>query len=495
MLFVMQELLTIKQMYEADRLAIADGISGIQLMENAGARVVEVINDCWPDAHEIVVLCGPGNNGGDGYVVARLLDGQGCSVRLVNILPKHALDGDAAIAAERYHGAIDQPPVLSFGKCDLIIDAMFGAGLSRDLAGEIEQLVTLVDDSDLPVLSIDVPSGIDGDSGAVRGCAVKADHTVTFFRRKAAHLLLPGRLLCGDVTVKDIGISADVLEQIKPQCFANEPDLWLEELPTFETTQHKYTRGHVLAVSGDEGKTGAARLAARGALRAGAGLVSVACPPNALAENAAQLTAIMIKVFSDKRELKNQLQDQRINSVVIGPGAGVGERTRNTVEVVLGCGARTVIDADGLTSFADVDKVDDLFASIASLPNRDVVITPHHGEFDRLFGAGDGNKLERARAAAVLSGAVLVFKGPDTVIAAPDGATAINANAPASLATAGSGDVLAGIIAGLMAQGMPGFHAACAGVWMHGRAAALFGPGLIAEDLPEMMPKVWSDLL
>ncbi|VAV86969.1 NAD(P)H-hydrate epimerase / ADP-dependent (S)-NAD(P)H-hydrate dehydratase, partial [hydrothermal vent metagenome] len=349
--------------------------------------------------------------------------------------------------------------------------------------------------SDFPVLSIDVPSGIDGNSGAVRGCAIRADHTVTFFHRKVGHLLMPGKAHCGKLTVKDIGIPGDVLKSILPQCFANEPGQELRRRANGNVEQHKYTRGHVLALTGGQGKTGAGRLAARGALRAGAGLVSVACPADALAENAAQLTAIMIRVISGASELQTLLQDKRLNSVVVGPGLGVGRQTRRWLDVILKSGARTVIDADGLTSFADNGNTADLFGAIKALPERDVVLTPHQGEFDRLFGNIKGNKLEQAREAAILSGAVIVLKGPDTVIADPNGLATINNNAPPNLATAGSGDVLAGIIAGLLGQDMSGFHAACAGVWMHGRAAALFGPGLIAEDLPEMLPKVWTELL
>ncbi len=492
----MHEVLTIEQMYEADRLAIVGGVPGIDLMENAGAGVVEVINRQWPAVHHVTVLCGPGNNGGDGYVVARLLAGQGCLVRLVNVLPDIRLEGDVAIAAGRYKGSVEKlSPLRQHGQCELIVDAMFGAGLSRDLTGEIAKWVADINVSDFPVLSIDVPSGIDGNSGAVRGGAIRADHTVTFFRRKVGHLLMPGKVHCGKLTVKGIGIPGDVLKNILPRCFTNEPGQELRRCANGNVEQHKYARGHVLALTGGQGKTGAGRLAARGALRAGAGLVSVACPPDALAENAAQLTAIMIRVISGASELQTLLQDKRLNSVVAGPGLGVGRQTRRWLDVILKSGARTVIDADGLTSFAGSGNAADLFDAIRALPERDVVLTPHHGEFDRLFGEIAGSKLDKAREAAILSGAVIVLKGPDTVIADPNGLTRINNNAPSNLATAGSGDVLAGIIAGLMGQNMSGFHAACAGVWMHGRAAALFGPGLIAEDLPEMLPKVWSELL
>ena len=521
MLVHMHQLLTIKQMYEADRLAIAgEGageVSGIDLMENAGAAIAKIALERWPKAHNVVVFCGPGNNGGDGFVVARLLAGQGLCVRLINVLADVPLSGDAAIAAKRYDGVVETLPDdwlasdrrasnrrvctrLACDRlvCDLVIDAMFGAGLSRPLAGVVAEIVDSINQCDAPVLSVDMPSGIDGDSGAVCGCALKADVTVTFFRRKPGHLQMPGRGFCGCLRVVDIGIEDQVLETIKPQNFANEPALWSKKLPISTLDQHKYNRGHVLAVSGGHAKTGAGRLAARGALRAGAGLVSVASPPDALDENAAHLTAIMIKVFGNSRDLAAILDDKRLNSVVIGPGLGLGKNTQKCVEAVLSSGAKTVIDADGLTGFTQQPETTQaLFSAIKAMPNRDVVLTPHGGEFGRLFGNISGSKIEQAAKAAKTSGATIVYKGADTVIAAPDPpyAIAINYNAPASLATAGSGDVLAGIIAGLMGQGMSGFDAGCAGVWMHGHAARLFGPGLIAEDLPEMLPKVWAELL
>ncbi len=491
----MHELLSIDQMYEADRLANSDITKSIDLMENAGVRVVEIINQQWPQVHNVTVLCGPGNNGGDGYVIARLLAGQGCSVRLINVVPGCQLKGDAAIAAQLYEGLVESWSKPALVNTDLIVDAMFGAGLSRNVAGDLKQIVVEINQANTPIISIDIPTGINGDSGDVCGSAVKADHTVTFFRRKPGHILFPGRSYCGELHVKNIGIPSAILATIKPNCYANEPELWRECLPQETPDQHKYTRGHVLAISGGRGKTGACRLAARAALRAGAGLVTVASPPQALDENAAQLTAIMVKEFSGESELHDLLQDKRITGCVIGPGAGVNEQTRRNVEVILNSAARTVIDADGMTSFADHGQTAALFDAIKKQPQRDVVLTPHQGEFNRLFGKLAGNKLDATRKAAVLTGAIIVFKGPDTVIATPDGMAAINANAPASLATAGSGDVLAGIISGLMARKMPGFYAACAGVWIHARAASLFGPGLIAEDLTEMLPKVWNELL
>jgi hydroxyethylthiazole kinase-like uncharacterized protein yjeF len=322
---------------------------------------------------------------------------------------------------------------------------------------------------------------------------VRATETVTFFRRKPAHLLLPGRLQCGLVRLADIGIDAKVLDEIRPQTFQNTPQVWRKSFPVPRIDGHKYARGHVLVVSGDVASTGAARMSARGALRTGAGLVTLATPRDALAVNAAALTAVMVRAVDTAIEFGEQLTDKRFNTCIIGPGAGVGDRTRDFVHTALTAQRSLVLDADALTSFADAP--DRLFESIKTSHDPQVVLTPHEGEFPRLFSDISNkhpgrSKLERVRAAAERSGAVVLLKGPDTTVAAPDGRATIAANAPPWLATAGSGDVLAGIIAGLLAQGVPAFEAASIGVWMHGEAAREAGPGLIAEDLPEVLPAV-----
>ena len=367
----------------------------------------------------------------------------------------------------------------------LVVDALFGAGLSRPLEGTAAQMVEAL--HDVPVVAIDMPSGVSGDSGApLGGVYVTAALTVTFFRKKPGHLLLPGRALCGEIVLADIGIPDAAADT---QLFENTPALWTYPHP--KATGHKYDRGHAVAVSGGATATGAARLAARGALRVGAGLVTVASPPGALAVNAAHLTAIMLKAFEGVAGLADMLADKRLNAVVIGPGLGVGGETRALVDVALKSGAAVVLDADALTSFQD-----DPEALFNRLHER-CVLTPHAGEFERLFpGLLDeaGGKVEAVRAAAARAGAVVLLKGGDTVIASPSGKAAINANAPPSLATAGAGDVLAGFIAGLLAQKLPAFEAAACATWLHGAAADAFGPGLIAEDLPEILPEV-MDLL
>jgi hydroxyethylthiazole kinase-like uncharacterized protein yjeF len=327
------------------------------------------------------------------------------------------------------------------------------------------------------------------------GLAVKARETVTFFRRKIGHALLPGRLHCGTVRIADIGIPATVLDDLKPRVWSNAPQLWRGSFPLPRVDGHKYARGHAVVVSGGLASTGAARLAARGALRAGAGLVTIATPREALAVNATANLAVMVRPVEGADELSEFLSDQRRNVVVLGPGGGVGRPMRELVLAALAGGRAVVLDADALTSFADEPQT--LFAATRAR-SAATLMTPHEGEFSRLFkalGSEVRSKVERARKAAQEAGAVVLLKGPDTVVAASDGRATIAENAPPWLATAGSGDVLAGIAAGCLAQGMPAFEAASAAVWLHGEAGNAAGPGLIAEDLPEAMPAIFRQLV
>jgi hydroxyethylthiazole kinase-like uncharacterized protein yjeF len=355
-------------------------------------------------------------------------------------------------------------------------------------------MIEAMNSGSAPVVAVDLPSGINGTSGAVMGLAVKADRSVTFFRRKIGHQLLPGRLHCGVVEVADIGIPANVLDKIRPRAFVNCPDLWGGVFPIPNVDGHKYTRGHAVVASGGLSFTGAARLSARGALRAGAGLVTIASPPDALAVNAATNLAVMVRSADGAAGLQDLLADRRLNVAVLGPGVGVGSETRDKVMAVLSGERAVVLDADALTSFAG-EAAPALFAAIKARTSA-TVLTPHEGEFARLFNLlsqiTDKSKLERARAAA--QGAVVLLKGPDTVVASPDGRAAIAENAPPWLATAGAGDVLAGFIAGLLAQGMPGFEAAAAAAWLSGEAANAVGPGLISEDLPDAIPAIYRHL-
>jgi hydroxyethylthiazole kinase-like uncharacterized protein yjeF len=492
----MIELLTNTEMAQADRLAIAGGMAGIDLMENAGRAVADAAGAAC-QGRRVVIVAGPGNNGGDGFVAARHLAERGFAVRVSFVGDKNRLKDDAALAADRWSGPVEPASPVSLTDCDIVIDALFGAGLDREVDGLPRAMIRAMNASGVPVIAVDLPSGVNGTTGAVMGVAVNATHTVTFFRRKTGHLLLPGRLHCGAIQVADIGIPASVLEEIKPSAYTNQPALWGGSFPLPRVGGHKYSRGHVVVVSGGLSTTGAARLAARGALRAGAGLVTIASPLEALSVNAAGSLAVMVRPVDGAAELADFLADKRRNAVVLGPGGGVGPAMREQVAAALASGASTVLDADALTSVAD--DLAGLVTMIAKGAKRDVVLTPHEGEFTRLFKVihEDSNvhaKLEKTRLAARSSGATVLFKGADTVVAAPDGRASIADNAPATLATAGSGDVLTGMIAALLAQGMPAFEAASAAVWLHGEAAKAFGPGLIAEDLPEGLPAVYRVL-
>ena len=501
------ELLTPAEMGEADRLAAAL-MPAATLMENAGAAIARTVRAIANEdgSRRVAVLCGPGNNGGDGFVAARRLAEAGFQVAVGALMPPNAWKGDAAAAAGHWRGVTLPLAEIAFEDAFIVIDALFGAGLGRDVEGEAAAAIGRANTwrklTGHPLVAVDMPSGIDGASGITRGSAIEASHTITFFRLKPGHVLLPGRLHCGALELADIGLPVEVLKRVSPRTSLDTPAAWLHALPEPSLAGHKYARGHAVVMSGPIAQTGAARLSARGALRVGAGLVTVATPAEALPIHAAALTAIMTRVADDGDGLAEILLDPRKNAVAMGPGLGVGAGTRALVRAALTtprsgehAPARAlVLDADALTSFADDART--LFELILA-SGLAVVLTPHDGEFARLFGPVldiKAPKPERVRAAAVTSGAVVLLKGPDTTIAHPDGRTFIAMSESPWLATAGSGDVLAGMVAGLLAQGMPAYEAAAAAVWMHAEAARRFGPGLIAEDIPDALPGVLRDL-
>ncbi|WP_371224305.1 NAD(P)H-hydrate dehydratase [Roseovarius sp. 2305UL8-3] len=532
----MTELLTATQMRAIETAAIESGeVTGLELMERAGRGVVEAVFEEWPElaktSHRAVVLCGPGNNGGDGFVVARLLKEWGWEVEVFLYGDPAKLPSDAKVNYERWRelGEISEHFGLSVEKQIglieafiheenpiLFVEALLGTGLSRPIEKFMTDfdMVLLNGASHDPIkrVSIDIPAGLCADSGRVLGRAFHAELTVSFHERKLGHLLDEGPDHCGSLKNKSIALTDDFMRDFNFD-IAHKVDVGpnTEGSSTYSqfskgfSWEHKYDHGHAVVVSGGPGKTGATRLAARGALRIGAGLVTLGVPPNAQMEVASQITALMLSQIEDGDGLARILEDDRLNAVCLGPGLGL-ERARELVPIACG-GVKprpTVLDADALTTFADAPEV--LFGML----HDKCVLTPHAGEFARLFPdiaeklnetptKGPAySKVDATREAAKRAGCVVLFKGPDTVIAAPDGRCSINSahydRAAPWLATAGSGDVLAGFITGLLARGFQPMQAAETAAWLHIECARSFGPGLIAEDLPEELPKVFREL-
>jgi NAD(P)H-hydrate epimerase len=463
--------------------AAALGMDSYGLMLRAGEAVAAAALRLFPGALRFVVLCGPGNNGGDGYVAAAALARAGASVTVHHLGDPSLLTGDAAHA--HADASLSSTPLHAYmpHPGDVVIDALFGAGLARDVSRDVSDSVERVAAAGLPVLAIDLPSGLDGMTGLVRGAAFQATNTVTFMTRKPGHLLLPGRTLCGAIEVFDIGIPHRLIAAEAERLWVNGPPLWQNHQVAPAAGDHKYRRGHLTVFSGGATATGAARLSATAGLKAGAGLVTIASPKNALSINAAHLTAVMLHEINDTPDLERYLEDTRRATFVLGPGFGNLSLARAYALALGSAGRALVLDADGITAFRnDARSLHNAFAQNGPR----LVVTPHEGEFARLFpevSAMPAGKVEKARAAASELGGIVVYKGADTVIAAPDGRAAINETAPPQLATAGSGDVLAGIIAALIGQGLPVFEAACASVYLHGEAASRAGSGMTAEDL------------
>lgn len=475
-------LFTPEQMSAADAAAATSGIDSFGLMLRAGQAVAGTALRQFPGARRFVVLCGPGNNGGDGYVAARALLSAGAEVAVHAFGDPARLKGDAANAFSAFSRSVAPLAAYQSREGDVVLDCLFGAGLARPVPPEVADVIARVTVADIPVIAVDLPSGVEGRSGQVLGASFKALKTVTFMARKPGHLLLPGRTLCGAIEVFDIGIPRRILMAASGRLYENGPHLWRGSGNALDPASHKYTRGHLAVFSGGPFATGAARLSATAGLKAGAGLVTVAGTAKALSAQAAHLTAVMMKPVEKAEDLSEWLQDARIHAFVLGPAFGDLEKARRYVPLL--AERPLVLDADGITAFRKNPEA--LFDAFAGSETR-LVLTPHEGEFRRLFpdlseDAGF-SKIDRALAAARRSNAVIVYKGADTVIADPNGRAAINTDAPPWLATAGSGDVLAGIIGAHLAQGMPAFEAAAAGVWRHGKTAATLGAGLTAEDL------------
>lgn len=494
----MSVLLSAEQMQDVDRRAVEQGLDSFALMQAAGKAVYEHALTLMTDQSTALVLAGPGNNGGDGFVAAGLLKKAGCRVNLLMVGRPPATDSDAGRAMADWNGTLFTMDSTSelIARADIIIDALFGAGLTRPLAGDYARLVYAVNHSRLPVVAVDVPSGLNGNTNVIEGACIRAQSTVTFFRFKSAHFLYPGRKYCGKLVLSQIGLSDRQLDRQTDYARRNIPALFASSLPLPTDDAHKFERGHVLVRSGPVHATGAARLSAVTALYTGAGLVTLATTSDALPVNASHLTAVMLAPCDTRQQWRRLLEDVRINIAVVGPANGLNVHTQAAALDALASGKHCVLDADALSCWRTEQS-----AIVQALKNASqcAVLTPHAGEFKRLFNGTsvlDGpSKLHQAQLAAELTASVIVYKGSDTVIAAADGRTAINDNAPAWLATAGAGDVLAGAIAALIAQGMAPFEAACAGVWLHGQAARTLGYPLCAEQLVEQIGREIRNLL
>lgn len=473
-------LVTPAAMAGIDKAAIDSGLDGFALMQAAGAHVAAVLLSQFPEVLRAVVLCGPGNNGGDGHVAAAVLMRSGVDVARFGQEPRRG--GDAARAFDACPGSIQPLDAWQPDPGDVIIDALFGAGLDRPVGADVAAVIERAGAACTPVIAVDLPSGLSGRTGEPTGACFSARHTVTFAALKPGHLLMPGRELCGRMHLCDIGIPARLIRS-DDRIWRNHHGLYRQALPTTSATQHKYERGHLGVFSGPLISGGAARLSAMAGLKSGTGLVTLATPPSAILLQATHLTAIMQRPIKDEADLVDWLGDKRLSGFVIGPGFGDLGKARAFMRLLADTGQPVVLDADGLTAFAsDQNELQRLFKGKARL-----VVTPHEGEFRRLFPklADDKtlSKIDRARLAANELNAFVVYKGADTVIAAPDGRCAVNTDAPPWLATAGSGDVLGGLIGGLLAQGMAPFEAACAGVALHGEAGMRAGANMTAEDL------------
>ncbi|MEN0654131.1 MULTISPECIES: NAD(P)H-hydrate dehydratase [Hyphobacterium] len=484
------EIFSVDGVRRADRHASGHGRSAWVLMQTAGRSVVDAITARW-SPRQTVIFVGPGNNGGDGFVIANGLSDAGWPVRVVRVFPDRNWTGDAHVAAQHWAGPVNGLGPDSLSGAGLIVDAIFGTGLSRSPEGEAAELIAAINACGAPVVAVDIPSGLNGDRGEPQGEAVEADLTVTFHRLRPAHLLQPSRQFCGKIVCADIGIpdhdppEGDVVARL------NHPALWPDWPETGAADTHKHRKGRLAVLSGPAKSTGAARMAAVAGLRAGAGLVTMLTPPGAALVNANHLTEVMIRSFRDVEDFLTGLDAIRATAAVLGPAAGKSDALKQIVIAALSRPLPVVLDGDALSVFCD-----DPGHLLGHLRDHDV-ITPHAGEFERLFPGLSGtslNKIEAARAAADRAGCVVVFKGADSVIAVPGRTPRINTNASPALATAGTGDTLAGLIGGLLAQGAPAFDAASAAVWLHGEAGLRLGSGLIAGELADVMPAIMQDL-
>lgn len=483
-------LLTSNEMRSCEKFSFFNNQAPYLLMKKAGAAVVDQIEKHKKKKGSALVLIGPGNNGGDGWIAAQGLQLRGWNVICAPIIDPSRLKGNALRAYKSFTGPICAFPK-NLNKFDVIVDALFGAGLSKPIAGTAYNWIKKVNKSKPYKIAVDIPTGICSDTGQMLGVAFKADLTVTFFRKKRGHVLGKGLEYSGEVVVAPIGMPNKIINKIDVRVFDNCPALWKSKIPRPISSSYKHKRGHTLVFGGRADMSGAGRLAGYAALRIGSGLVTMLVPEMDLAVYAQKQMALMAKGYNNYQTVLNFIGSKNFTAFIVGPGNGVGLSTRQHAFAVLRTKQPAVLDADALTSFKDAPIA--LFKTL----HENAVLTPHLGEFLALFPDLDpiNDKIAAAMKAAKRTNSIVLLKGPDTVISSPNGVSFVNSHSSPYLATAGSGDVLAGIIAGLMAQGMRPFDAACSGAWLHGEAALRCGPGLIAEDLLNGIPKVLKKLV
>ena len=478
-------ILSCKHHRDLDKKTIKEFIPGYKLMENAGVEIFKIIKKEFKKQNKIKILCGPGNNGGDGFVVAKLLKENGyLNVDLFCLVAKKELKGDAKLAAKSFNGKLKSFSNFKVSNDDLIIDGLFGSGLKKNISGNLKKIIKKINLKKPYCISIDIPSGINGDTGEIQGIALQSNVTITFTRKKPGHLLSPGKEYCGNLIIVDIGIKLENLE-FKPKIFENHPDIWKNNFPWPNQKSHKYTRGYALIVCGEK-MTGASRLAARGAARIGCGLICLGVPRKAFNIYATENPIALIEEVEDEKDLNNLFKDKRINTILIGPGLGISHKKLKIILKIIKEKERIIV--------LDADALKNNFKKIILKNRTKIVITPHQGEFSQVLKSlkikNNKNKFLSANEFVKKTKINLILKGNTTIISSQDGRVSINTNTSPFLATGGSGDVLAGMITGLIAQKMDIFNACCAAVWIHGEIGKLKGPGLIAEDLPEMIPKV-----
>ncbi len=481
--------LNCKNHRNVDKKTIKQYISGYKLMKNAGEEIFKIINKKFKKQKKIKILCGPGNNGGDGFVVAKLLKENGFqNVDLFCLVAKNKLKGDAKIAADNFNNNLKNFNEFKISSNDLIIDGIFGSGLKRNISGNLKKIIEKINHKKPYCISIDTPTGINGDTGEIQGVALKSNDTITFTTKKPGHLLSPGSEYCGNVIVKDIGINLKKLS-FKPNIFENHPDNWSSKFPWPGQKSHKYTRGFSLIICGEK-MTGASRLAARAAARIGCGLLCLGVPRKSFNIYSTENPIALIEIVDDEKDLISLLKDKRINTILIGSGLGISEKKLKLILKIVKEKKRIVV--------LDADALKNNFKQILLKNKTKIVITPHEGEFLQVL--KDLNIKNKKNKLSIIIEFIkktkmnLVLKGNKTLICSQDGQISINTNTSPFLATGGTGDVLAGMITGLISQGMDIFNACCASVWIHGEIGRIKGPGLIAEDLPEMIPKVLKKL-